>query len=124
MERVTLELTLTFDSSGSECLQTAEMPVLDFGELTYLYPACGESHADGCGDDSERINTMAWLYILLAVVCLMVLAFIAVAVISMAMRLINRKKSPVYITDDEELSMTEEQPGLFDDVDDDADFNL
>lgn len=116
LERLSVHLRVTADLSGEGCLQTVEYPPLEFGELEYGFPECGASHDAAC---SAKDGSMTWLFVALGVMCLILVAFTLVGAITLAMRLLaKQRKKPMYITDDEELAMQEE-PGIFDDVDDD-----
>lgn len=115
LEKLSVHLKVTADLSAEQCLQTVEYPPLEFGELQYGFPACGESH-DSC---SSKDGSMTWFFVALGIVCLILLAFACVGALTLAMRLLaKQRKKPMYITDDEELAMQEE-PGIFDDVEDD-----
>mmetsp|Transcript_15446 Transcript_15446/g.60386 ORF Transcript_15446/g.60386 Transcript_15446/m.60386 type:complete len:368 (+) Transcript_15446:2-1105(+) len=120
MEKLSVHLQVSADISAEACLQTIQYPTLEFGELQYGFPACGDSH----GECKSPNSSMTWFFVTLAIICLIVLAFSFVGALTLAMRLLakNRKK-PMYITDDEELSMQEE-PGIFDDVEEDDAFEF
>ena len=115
LEKLSVHLRVSADLTGEDCHQTVEYPPLEFGELQYAYPACGESH-ESC---SAEAGSMTWFFVTLGIMALILLGFTLIAALTLAMRLVaKQRKKPMYITDDEELAMQEE-PGIFDDVDDD-----